>query len=96
MQDLTGEFPAHLVPSSMSAGNTVADDPSLAMTAPGSPGVMPMPDVMDNLPLPRTSGGEIPVGHPGQYSRVTDESGRPGSVPWRSPGGSSGHWKETP
>lgn len=96
MQDLTGRFPANLVPSSMSGGNTVSDDPGLSMTAPGSPGVMPMPDAMDNLPLPRSSGDEIPVSHPGTHERVTAESSRPGMVPWRSAGGSSGRWQETP
>lgn len=96
MQDLTGQHPAYLVPSSMSGGNTVSDDPNLAMTAPGSPGIMPMPDVQDNLPLPQDSGTQIPVSHPGQHGRVTAEGSRPGMVPWKDAGGSSGRWKETP
>lgn len=97
MQDLTGRFPANLVPSSMSGGNTVSDDPALSMTAPGSPGVMPMPDVMDNLPLPRASGTEIPVSHPGQHPRVTAEGSRPGMTTWtEAGGGNTGRWRETP
>lgn len=39
--------------SSQSAGNTVAaDNTSLAMTAPGSPSVLPVPDATDRLPQP--------------------------------------------
>jgi hypothetical protein len=98
MQNLTGRFPAYLVPSSMSGGNTVADEPSLAMTAPGSPGIMPMPDVYDNLPLPRDSGTEIPVSHPGLRSKVTAEGSRPGMTAWHDAGsedGNKGRWQET-
>lgn len=52
MEDLTGRFPAALVPSSMNPGNTTADAPNLAMTAPGSPSVNPAPENADRLPLP--------------------------------------------
>jgi hypothetical protein len=63
---------AHLVVSSGSGGNTVAGDPTLAMTAPGSPGVIPTPETMDHLPLPdlsnaapdRTVPDPIPVNWP--------------------------------
>lgn len=40
----------------MSAGNTVADDPALTMTAPGSQSVLPVPDAMDRLPQPELGG----------------------------------------
>lgn len=74
MQDLTGDarFPAYLSPSSMQAGNTVAGDPQLAMTAPGSLSVLPVVDKMDVLPQPRfTNDTAIPVSHPGSREKVT-------------------------
>jgi hypothetical protein len=91
MQDLTGDprFPAHLSVSSMSAGNTVASDPSLARTAPGSPSILPVPEATDNLPLPQFSAGpKIELNDP----RRSGESAQPapaGFLPdaWDDPGG---------
>lgn len=101
MQDLTGGSQtgakAILVPSSMSGGNTVADDPKLSMTAPGSPGIMPLPDAVDHLPLPDHSGAEIPVSHPGVRDKVTVQSAPAGSIPWTNMHDvpSASRWKET-
>jgi hypothetical protein len=80
MEDLTGRFMSNLVPSSMGAGNTTADDRKWSMSAPGSPSVLPVPDRMDNLPLPEfTDGGQVPVGHPGQQQHVSVSHGDNGS-----------------
>ena len=67
MQDLTNDpqtgGKAHLVNSSMNAGNTTSDNPGLSMTAPGSASVLPVPDVTDHLPLPEaTPGAASPAG----------------------------------
>jgi hypothetical protein len=71
MEDLTGRFMSNLVPSSMGAGNTTADDRKWSMSAPGSPSVLPVPDRLDNLPLPEfTNGTQLPVVHPGQQEHV--------------------------
>ncbi len=101
MQNLTGSsrYPAYLVNSSMNAGNTTADDPQLAMTAPGSTSILPVPERMDVLPMPQWSAGaQIPVSHPGQQQRVDVQSARDGSMPWKNahdiPGDGS-RWKET-
>jgi hypothetical protein len=98
VQNLTGKFTAALSPSSMNAGNTTADDPKLAMTAPGSVSILPVPDRMDVLPMPQfTNGTAIPVSHPGMQERAQVQSSRGGSIPWTDahdiPGG--GPWKET-
>lgn len=70
---------AVLVPSSMQGGNTVADDPGLAMTAPGSASVLPAPDAVNNLPLPEMSpGGQMPVSHPGNRDKITTKEGPAG------------------
>jgi hypothetical protein len=79
----------------MSAGNTVASDPGLAMTAPGSPSVLPVADVLDRLPLPVNSGPEIPVST--EQGRTRGNDGRFQSAgPWEQPGcmdeGSSDAW----
>ena len=86
-----------LVPSSMSAGGEWHSS-DLAMTAPGSAGIAPLPAGLDEqLPLPVNSGPEVPV---------STESGRDGhgrwtqSGPWVQPGGfaegaSDGHWRQT-
>lgn len=71
----------NLVPSSMNGGNTVADDPGLSMTAPGSPSISPVPDVLDRLPLPVPSGPQVPVST--EQDRV--HSGMPASSPtWKT------------
>jgi hypothetical protein len=99
MQDMTGRFTAALSPSSMQGGNTTADDAALVMSAPGSQSVLPVPDRMDVLPMPKfTNDTAIPVSHPGQREKVAVQSARDGSIPWKdahdipSPGGG---WKET-
>lgn len=72
MQDLTGKFTAALSPSSMSAGNTTADDRAITQSAPGSASVLPVPDRMDNLPMPAWTNAEpIPLGHPGQQQKAS-------------------------
>jgi hypothetical protein len=76
MQDLTHDprtgGKAYLAPSSMNAGNTTADDHKWSMSAPGSESVLPVPDRLDNLPMPRfTNGAEIPVGHPGMQKKAS-------------------------
>jgi hypothetical protein len=95
MQDLTAKYAkiANLVPSSMSTGNTMSDDPSLAMTAPGSKTVNPKPDKLDNLPLPVASDGQIPLSN-------SPDNIRPKPTP--HPGGGTfalpsytGAWKDT-
>lgn len=84
---------APLVPSSMSGGNTVAGDPALAMTAPGSQGVMPTPETMDHLPLPVFSGAEIPVSN--QRDRVTGNPAPGGDGPWEQiTQAGNGGWKQ--
>jgi hypothetical protein len=71
MEDLTGRYYAALVPSSGNAGNTTASNPELALTAPGSVGILPVPERLDVLPQPRyTNATPIPVGHPGQQTPV--------------------------
>lgn len=49
-----------LAPTSQSPGNTVADQAALAMTAPGSESVNPVPTVVDNVPQPRPSSYSAP------------------------------------
>lgn len=94
MEDLTGRFTQNLVPSSMSGGNTVYDNPELAMTAPGTVGVNEYAEVAtDHLPLPEFAGPQIPVSHPGRREKVAPQAASHGggqfdviSVP--------GAWKE--
>lgn len=86
MEDLTGRFPCSLVPSSMSAGNTVSDDPALAMTAPGSPSVLPVPESTDRLPQPS------PVAKPRTTVVGGGGSSGPGSV-WEG-FSDSGRWTQ--
>lgn len=102
MQDLTGKqgtgSMAVLVPSSMQAGNTTADRPSLAMTAPGSQSSLPVADKTDILPMPEwTDHARIPVSFPGAHDRVTLESADQGNATWTDmhdvPAAS--RWKET-
>jgi hypothetical protein len=101
MQVLTGDSQtggkAHLVNSSMSGGNTVCDDPSLSGTAMGSPGIIPLPDVVDHLPLPEISGPEIPVSHPGVRDKVAVQSAPAGSAAWTDVHDvpSASRWTET-
>jgi hypothetical protein len=101
MQDLTRDgstgAKAVLVPSSMSGGNTVYDDPQLAMTAPGSPGVNNYAEVnADVLPQPQLPGDQIPVSHPGNRDRVTVKSGAQGGGGYEDAHAvpSSALWKE--
>ena len=93
MEDLTGNYTQSLVPSSMCAGNTTADDRQYSMSAPGSPSVLPVADKLDHLPLPEYSGSQVPVGHPGRQKHTEPASSAHG-------GGTfdtitiSGEWKE--
>lgn len=96
MEDLTGRFMANLVPSSMQAGNTTADDPALAMTAPGSTSVLPVPEKLDVLPMPRfTNGTAIPVSHPGSREKVTAASARWGGATYSSITTGGDRWEQT-
>ncbi len=96
MEDLTGRFMANLVPSSMQAGNTTAGDPQLAMTAPGSESVLPVPEKMDVLPMPKfTNGTAIPVSHPGSREKVTAASSRWGGATFSPITTGDGHWEQT-
>ena len=84
-----------MVTDSMSSGGEVHS--SLAMSAPGSRPITPMPDpaLMQDLPLPVDSGpaipvsneaGRVPAGHPsgngGQFVPV-DREDSGDSSPWR-------------
>lgn len=94
MEDLTGRFMSNLVPSSMQAGNTTADDPALAMTAPGSESVLPVPDKLDVLPMPRFSNpAQIPVSHPGGRDKVAVQPARWGGATFGTID-FGGPWKE--
>lgn len=93
MDDLTGRFMANLVPSSMGAGNTTADDRKWSMSAPGSPSILPVPDRMDNLPLPQIPDSQIPVVHPGQQEHVQAPNARWGGASFTSID-IGGAWKE--
>jgi hypothetical protein len=88
---------AYLVPSSMQGGNTVSDDPTLSMTAPGSVSILPVPDKTDHLPLPEWSGDKIPVSFPGDRDRVTVESASSGGGRWQDAHDipAASRWKET-
>jgi hypothetical protein len=63
MEDLTGQYAdrAVLVPSSMEGGNMTktADAARGEMTAPGSPGVAPMPAPDQSSQLPQPQLGEV-------------------------------------
>lgn len=91
MEDLTGKFPAALVPSSMNPGNTTADAPNLAMTAPGSPSVNPIHETPDNLPLPVFSQAQIPVSNAKNKPAVPRPGGSFGE--WADKSRASGPWK---
>lgn len=95
MQDLTARYAktAVLVPSSMSTGNTMADNPELAMTAPGSKTVNPKPDRIDNLPLPQASDGQIALSNSPDSPRP-QPSPHPGSGTFSQPS-FTGPWKES-
>lgn len=94
MEDLSRRYSAPLVPSSMSAGNTTADDRKISMSAPGSPSVLPVADKMDNLPLPQPAGDQFPLGsgdrvnaaHPGHGSGVSWSDTYNTARPWKETG----------
>lgn len=99
MQDLTNDpqtgKKAYLVPSSMQAGNTTYGDPGLAMTAPGSLSVLPVPEKPDVLPMPRFSeDGQIPVSHPGNRDKVKTSNGPEGGGRWSDAHPNASLWKE--
>ncbi len=61
MEDLTDVYRPRLVVSSQNAGNTTAaDNHVLAMTAPGSPSVLPVPENPDVLPQPTPARYQAP------------------------------------
>jgi hypothetical protein len=102
VQDLTHDAriggKAYLVPSSMSGGNTVSDDPSLSGTAPGSVSIIPVADTVDHLPLPEFSdGGQVPVSHPGMRDKVEVQGASAGGGKWAETHGgpAGGRWKRT-
>jgi hypothetical protein len=80
MEDLSGQYPAHLAPSSMEGGNltTPPEQVALAMTAPGSPPVTPMPAPGEASQLPQPQLG--PVYRP------------PNRVSGAGPGAGEGGW----
>ena len=80
-----------LVPTSQSPGGEVHSN-AAAMTAPGSPGVAPMPvGLVETLPLPIDSGPEIPV----STESGRDDGGRfAQSGPWQSAGESGHGWSK--
>ena len=96
MENLTGQFMTNLVPSSMHGGNTTADDRKYSMSAPGSESVLAVPDRMDNLPLPRYTGEQIPVSNPGRRERVTANHPQAGSGSWTDEETTAGRWKRMP
>jgi hypothetical protein len=72
---------SNLVNSSMQGGNTTADAPALAMTAPGSRSVLPVAEVLDILPMPEWSNDTpIPVSNMARSGRVPAPAG-PGNGP---------------
>jgi hypothetical protein len=94
MEDLTGRLMSNLVPSSMGAGNTTADDRKWSMSAPGSAGIIPVPDRMDNLPLPEfTNSTQFPVVHPGEQQHVPVSHGNDGGGNFQAIT-IGGEWKE--
>jgi hypothetical protein len=86
MDDLCGQHPAYLAPSSMEGGNLTSppEAAQLAMTAPGSPPVTPMPaspDQMSQVPLPRLGPRYEPP------NRVHGDGAGGGEGGWVVPGG---------
>jgi hypothetical protein len=98
MEDLTGRVMPSLVPSSMHGGNTTADDRRYSLSAPGSPSVLAVPDVLDNLPLPQPTGPQLPVGHPGQQESVRVQAADDGGGRWTPADNipAASYWTETP
>ena len=72
----------------------MSSDPALAMTAPGSPSVLPVTEATDRLPLPVNSGPQIPVST--ETDRVTGNP-RPseGSAFGDAAYGNAVKWKKT-
>lgn len=96
MIDLTGKYAkvAVMVPSSMNPGNTTYDDPSLAMTAPGSQSILPAPEKkhIDVLPLPIASDGQIPLSN--SPDNIRPLPAHPGGGTFDLPSW-TGSWKPT-
>jgi hypothetical protein len=97
MQDLTGKFPAALVPSSMSAGGEVHfDSGNLQMTAPGSqPVSAPAPEwpgqAAETMPLPVDSNGGAE-----DYARLVEADGARTTRPQQAEvdaAGNAGRWQ---
>ena len=96
MIDLTSKYAAKavLVPSSMNPGNTTYDDPSLAMTAPGSQSILPYAEKKhtDVLPLPVASDGQIPLSN--SPDNIKPPPSHPGGGKFDLPAW-TGSWKPT-
>jgi hypothetical protein len=91
VDDLSGQYPAYLAPSSMEGGNLTSppDAAQLAMTAPGSPPVTPMPtspDQMSQVPLQRPGPAYQPS------NRVAAAGGGAGEGSWAPAGGLRDTW----
>lgn len=93
MQDLTSSYKIALVTSSMSCGNTISDDPKIAMTAPGSQPVNPPPDAKDILPQPISTDGQIPLSNAPKKPRPQQANPGGGAFTHQAFGGT---WKGTP
>lgn len=90
IKNLSNQVAGSLVPSSMSGGNTVSDNPALPMTAPGSESVNDYAEITkDHLPEPD-------IGAHDDFAREIGADGSPGSRPssdggpWSAPGGAQG------
>jgi hypothetical protein len=79
LQDLSALVAGLSLPS-MGAGNTISDvaGHALAQSAPGSESVNPIPDRLDNTPLPQ-------VGQREDYAPLVSEDGSPGTRPVGDP-----------
>lgn len=96
MQDLTGKFPAKLVPTSQEGGNMVQLDlDKAAMTAPGSEPASPNPGPYIPMDLgPDSEQPQVPVSSPGDKARVPAGTSPGGQ--WADISTHPGHlWKQT-
>jgi hypothetical protein len=89
MRDESTRVPG-LVVSSMNAGNTTADDRQHSMSAPGSPSVLPVPDRMDNLPLPQPGAR---ADHAHTVGAGGARESRPADTVATRPGQDGGGWR---
>jgi len=95
MENLSALVPGLSLPSE-GAGNTISDPRGheLAFSAPGSESVNPLPDRLDNSPLPMPGGRE-------DYAHLISDGGRPGTRPandagpWTTEFQSGSGWTQT-